>query len=88
MRPNSRVLLIPIGGDWVEVARAASEGVLVGVSRDLDLLDAARERAESEGLMNCMFVVGDENEIPFRDRYFTDAVLGVERTAEIQRVMA
>jgi ubiquinone/menaquinone biosynthesis C-methylase UbiE len=88
MTPNARVLLLPVPEDWVSLARRVPDGVVVGVSADADLIDALRARAESEGIVNSLFVLGDENDIPFRDAYFSDAVLGVERTAEIRRVLA
>lgn len=82
--PNQqpRVLIVPIVAGWQDLPA----GQLVGVSEDLDAIDAARELAEALGRINCMFIPGSADEIPWRDAYFDAAYIVGEATAEVRRV--
>lgn len=75
--------MVPILDDWPRLA----EGLLVGISSDLVSIDEARARAEELGLVDCMFVEGSPDCIPWRDAFFTVAYVGKEATPEIRRVV-
>ncbi len=83
MAPNAKVLLIPILKGWQQLP----VGQLIGISTDLDEVDAARALAEELKRVDCMFIEGSENAIPWRDEYFDEAYLGCPLTDEIRRVM-
>ena len=83
MPPNPRVLLIPILEGWQKIV--ASQ--VVGVSEDLDEIDRARALAEQLGRIDCLFIQGNENEIPWRDTYFDVAYLAGKATDEVRRVI-
>lgn len=75
--------MIPIIPGWDRIP--ASQ--LVGVSDDLDEIDGARALAESLGRIDCLFIQGNENGIPWRDAYFDVAHLAGTATAEVRRVL-
>lgn len=81
--PNPRVLITPILSGWSQLPA----GQLVGLSEDLDEIDQARALAEELGRTDCLFVVGNENEIPWRDDYFDVAYLAGKATSEVRRVI-
>jgi ubiquinone/menaquinone biosynthesis C-methylase UbiE len=82
--PNPKVLLIPILDEWASLA--ASQ--LVGLSEDLDAIDQARALAEELGRTDCLFILGNVNEIPWRDAYFDVVYVAGQATDEVRRVVA
>lgn len=83
MPQNQKVLLLPILPGWPTLE--ASQ--LIGFAEDLDEIDAARALAESLGRVDCMFLQGNLDSIPWRDEYFDVAYLGSTATDEVRRVL-
>ena len=83
MPPNQRILIIPILSNWPDLPA----GQLIGVASDLDEIDRARAQAESLHRIDCMFIEGSVNAIPWRDSYFDIAYLEGLATDEVRRVM-
>ncbi len=83
MPPNQRILIIPILSNWPDLPA----GQLIGVASDLDAIDRARAHAESLHRIDCMFIEGSVDAIPWRDSYFDIAYLEGLATDEVRRVM-
>lgn len=75
--------MIPIIPGW----HAIEASQLVGVGEDRDEIDRARALAESLGRIDCLFILGNVNEIPWRDKYFDAAYLAGKATDEVRRVI-
>ncbi len=84
MPQNPRVLIVPILPNWPGIE--ASQ--LIGVSTDLDQIDQARAHAESLNRIDCMFIEGSVDAIPWRDSYFDIAYIAGSATDEVRRVMS
>ncbi|MFN8684722.1 MAG: methyltransferase domain-containing protein [Acidobacteriota bacterium] len=75
--------MAPLGPGWAEIPAE----LLVGVSEDLEAIDAARRLAESLERTNCLFIQGSPDEIPWRDSFFDVVYTSGKSTAEIRRVI-
>ena len=75
--PGQKVLDIACGSGWatMKVARIVGEkGHVTGIDIADKLLDVARWKAASEGLMNIEYLVGDAQKLSFDDNTY-DAIL-------------
>jgi SAM-dependent methyltransferase len=72
-KPGERILDLATGTGWTSRAVARRGATVVGVDIAADLIAAARERAEAEGL-RIDYRTGDAEKLPFADREF-DAVV-------------
>ena len=72
-RPGERVLDLATGTGWTSRLLAKRGATVVGVDIAADLVAAARQRAEAEGLA-IDYRVGDAESLPFADAEF-DAVI-------------
>lgn len=75
LTPDARVLDVPCGGgNFTEaVARAAAQGLTLGLDLSESMLALARERLAKAGLTNVVLVRGSALDLPFEDASF-DAV--------------
>ncbi len=70
-----------------ELAKRVSEGGVVGVDFNAEMLSIAKQKAEQRGIKNVHFILGDALQLCFRDESF-DAVLvafGLRNFAEIEK---
>ncbi len=72
-KPGERILDLATGTGWTSRAVARRGATVIGVDIAADLIAAARERAEAEGL-NIDYRTGDAEKLPFADGEF-DAVV-------------
>jgi SAM-dependent methyltransferase len=72
LQPGMRILDAGCGSGSMarELAKAASNAVVVGIDLRDKYVDYARKRAEAEGLPNVTFETGDVRELPFTDNTF------------------
>ena len=72
LRPGQRVLDFGCGPGTISVglAKAAHPGELHGLDVDEQTIEMARSVAESQGVTNATFQVGDARAMPFDDGYF------------------
>lgn len=87
LRPDAKLLVVPIAENWMAWAAQVPSGLLVGVGETWEQVDSARARAEAAGWTHCLFVEGSSTEIPWQTGFFTHAVIRAEPTAEILRVL-
>lgn len=85
--PSAKILVVPLGENWPDVAARVTEGVLVGVHPEWDVIDAARALAEARGWTHCLFIEGSLEAIPWQNAYFTHAVVQGEPSRDVYRVL-
>jgi hypothetical protein len=80
---KGKVLVVPLARGWQKIPA----DLLVGVSEDAEAIDEARQLAESLGRVDCLFVVGSAEEIPWCDGFFDAIYTSGKSTAEMRRVI-
>ena len=76
IHPADRVLDVGCGAGQTtrDAARMASEGSALGVDIDVEMIALAKERADSKGVRNIQFEVGDAQVFPFEPAEFDVAI--------------
>jgi ubiquinone/menaquinone biosynthesis C-methylase UbiE len=76
IHPADRVLDVGCGAGQTtrDAARMASEGSVLGVDIDVEMIALAKERADSKGVRNIQFEVGDAQVFPFKPAEFDVAI--------------
>lgn len=72
---GERILQLSCGSGWATrvAAKAVAGGAGMAAGLDPSPEEIARARTDSRDLQNVLFVVGDPQEIPWRDEYFNQA---------------
>jgi ubiquinone/menaquinone biosynthesis C-methylase UbiE len=73
LSPGQRVLDVACGSGWASlkaVRLVGNNGYVTGIDIADKLLDVARQKAESDGLTNIEFLVGDAHKLVFEDNTY------------------